>query len=98
LHPGVLIITKIKRWVHIAESTRPQSIQKANSDLSDITFLIRWLVSNDQEVDFESYAAILPKDRLLPGFRTLHRLNAAVRGDLQKVLKAVDFQYVTSQS
>ena len=69
---------------------------KANSDLNDIEFLLRWLVSYNQKVDFESYAAIRPKNLLLPGFRTLYRMNAGVRGHLQRVLKAADFQYITS--
>ncbi|KAI4125347.1 MAG: hypothetical protein LQ338_004306 [Usnochroma carphineum] len=97
LHPGVLIITKVKRWVHLAESTRPQSIAKAASDFSDIEFLLHWLVDHNQEVDFESYAAVKPKVQLLPMFRTLYRIKTGVRGLLQRVLKAADFEYITSQ-
>ncbi|KAI4153000.1 MAG: hypothetical protein L6R39_001694 [Caloplaca ligustica] len=96
LHPGVLIITKVKRWVHIAESTRPQSMLKADSDLNDIQFLLKWLNSHDQKVDFDSYAAIKPKDQLLPAFRTLYRIHADIRGLLQRVLKDDEFQYVRS--
>ncbi|KAH2883512.1 hypothetical protein KXV78_003531 [Aspergillus fumigatus] len=39
--PSVLVLTKIKRWSTLAESTRPQSIKKADSDIDDIEVLLK---------------------------------------------------------
>ncbi|KPM36268.1 hypothetical protein AK830_g10286 [Neonectria ditissima] len=55
LHPAVLILTKIKRCVHLIHSTRPQSVTKFHSDVSDINFLMKWLVENEKKVDFVGY-------------------------------------------
>ncbi len=82
--------------MHIADSTRPASITKANSDLIDIKYLLRWLADHNQQVDFGYCAAFTPKDRLLPGFRQLYSKGTVVRNNLQKVLQAADFQYVSS--
>ena len=98
LHPRVLIITKTKRWVHIADSTRPQSMITAENDLTDITYLLRWLADHNQQIDFDYYAAFAPKARLLLGFRKLYSNFTGVRHNLEKVLQAADFQYVRSQN
>ncbi|KAI1135382.1 hypothetical protein F5Y05DRAFT_416370 [Hypoxylon sp. FL0543] len=55
LHPAVLILTKIKRCVQLATSTRPQSIVKFHNDCSDITFLLNWLAERDETIDFVGY-------------------------------------------
>ncbi|KAH2977697.1 hypothetical protein KXV25_004880 [Aspergillus fumigatus] len=39
--PSVLVLTKIKRWSTLAESTRPQSIKKADNDIDDIEVLLK---------------------------------------------------------
>ena len=43
LHPSVLVCLKLRRWKHIAESTRPQSLAKAWNDAEDIKYLLSWL-------------------------------------------------------
>jgi len=94
LHPGVLVITKIKRWMNLAESTRPQSIMKAGTDKRDILFLLKWLVEQNRKVDFQSYEAIKPKDELLPAFRLFYRLVPESETVMQGALDSADFQDV----
>ncbi|KAG9254057.1 uncharacterized protein F5Z01DRAFT_750512 [Emericellopsis atlantica] len=55
LQPDILILTKIKRCVHYIGSTRPRSIRKFEFDLFDIVFLLGWLKSHNQTVDFDAY-------------------------------------------
>lgn len=55
MHPGVLILTKLKRWMGIYQSTRPQTIRKATSDRNDIEFLSKWLAGNKQFIAFTEY-------------------------------------------
>ncbi|KAJ7742892.1 hypothetical protein B0H16DRAFT_1323163 [Mycena metata] len=66
LHPGVLIFTKMKRWVHYATrpNTRPQSTSKRKSDEEDLSFLVYWMVEHQMTIDFERYAG-KPKEELL---------------------------------
>ena len=82
--------------MHIANSTRPASMSKADSDLVDIRYLLDWLAGHNQKVDFGYYAQFSSKDRLLPGFRQLYREVESGRGKLQSVLQADDFLYVSS--
>ncbi|KAJ5551539.1 hypothetical protein N7535_000517 [Penicillium sp. DV-2018c] len=56
--PSVLVLTKIKRWSFLAESSRPQSVRKAERDVQDIVVLLKWLDKNDLHIDFEGYAEI----------------------------------------
>ncbi|KAL7625832.1 hypothetical protein AAE478_005055 [Parahypoxylon ruwenzoriense] len=55
LHPAVLILTKIKRCVQFIGSTRPQSVRKFRSDVSDIQSLLNWLVRRNEKIDFVGY-------------------------------------------
>ena len=55
LHPGVLILTKMKRWYHYHDSTRPQTIAKNHSDLRDLHYLVYWLADNKMTIEFELY-------------------------------------------
>lgn len=70
MRPGVLILTKIKRCATLLESTRPKSAVKYALDLSDILFLLKWLVNHNERVDFVGYQS-----------RNVARLYTAV-GDL----------------
>ena len=63
LRPGVLILTKIKRCAQYIGSSRPRSIAKFESDVSDIVYLLHWLVENGQKIDFIGYQT-LSTDRL----------------------------------
>lgn len=98
LHPKLLISTKIKRWMHIAESTRPQSIQKRDSDLTDISHLLDWLVARHIKIDFAGYAALKPKHQLLLGYRLLYQNHPELIDQLCKVLEKEDFESVISQN
>ncbi|KEZ42150.1 hypothetical protein SAPIO_CDS6201 [Scedosporium apiospermum] len=55
LHPAVLILAKMKRCVYYIGSTRPQSISKLHNDISDIRFILEWLVKHSEKVDFVGY-------------------------------------------
>lgn len=68
LHPSLLICLKIRRWRHIADSDRPQSILKASNDLIDIHFRLNWLVEQGKMVSFEGFSSV-KKLALLEGFR-----------------------------
>jgi hypothetical protein len=89
----VFILTKIKRWSFLAESTRPQSMRKAERDIWDIEALLNWLVQNDLRIDFEGYPE-KPKHDLLSDVRKLHQMHAAVRPLLETTLKAEDFALI----
>ncbi len=73
LHPAVLILTKIKRWATLSESTRPRSVAKARMDLGDITFLLHWLGQHGQKIDLTGYGAENP-ERLMESMRQLVRV------------------------
>lgn len=57
LHPGVLLLTKIKRWFQIraSDSTYPKTIAKQLSDKRDLDYMVAWLASNDMTIEFEKY-------------------------------------------
>lgn len=93
--PSVLILTKIKRWSFLAESTRPQSIRKAESDVQDIEVLLNWLAKNDLYIDFEGYSE-KPEQELLSGVRKLHRMHATIRPLLETTLKAEDLAFINN--
>ncbi|KAJ3503264.1 hypothetical protein NLJ89_g8509 [Agrocybe chaxingu] len=64
LHPGILILTKMKRWYHNLESTRPKTTAKNDSDRRDLDFLVWWLADNKMTIEFELYEG-KPKNELL---------------------------------
>jgi hypothetical protein len=63
-------LTKIKRWATLCESTRPRSITKAETDLQDIIYVLKWLVEHKETIDFARYAAAHP-ERLFAAVRKL---------------------------
>ncbi|KAF2395890.1 hypothetical protein EJ06DRAFT_534575 [Trichodelitschia bisporula] len=52
LQPGLLILTKVKRWAFNRESTRPATVIKARRDLEDIMVLVDKLACDGQHIDF----------------------------------------------
>ncbi|XBQ90746.1 hypothetical protein V6000_006299 [Aspergillus fumigatus] len=93
--PSVLVLTKIKRWSTLAESTRPQSIKKADSDIDDIEVLLKWLARNQFHIDFEGYLA-KPKEELLSGVRKLYQMHAAFRPLLETTLDEESFALINN--
>jgi hypothetical protein len=71
LSPPILLLTKMKRWYHQRESTRPKTVSKNRSDKEDLDFLIFWLAENDQKIDFDLYKG-KEKPELLNFVRTFH--------------------------
>jgi len=64
LHPGVLLLTKMKRWYHHRDSTHPKSVAKRNSDKRDLDFMVTWLADNKMTIEFDKYQG-KPRDELL---------------------------------
>ncbi|OJJ50322.1 hypothetical protein ASPZODRAFT_149677 [Penicilliopsis zonata CBS 506.65] len=95
LAPAVLVLTKIKRWVFAAESTRPQSIRKAQRDVQDIEVILDWLAKNNLHIDLGSYPD-KPKEDLLSGVRKLHQMHANLRPLLETTLEAKDFALINN--
>lgn len=93
--PSVLVLTKIKRWSTLAESTRPQSIKKADSDIDDIEVLLKWLARNQLHIDFEGYLA-KPKEELLSGVRKLYQMHAAFQPLLETTLDEESFALINN--
>ncbi|CAI7608857.1 hypothetical protein PCG10_008882 [Penicillium crustosum] len=90
VHPSVLILTKIKRWYSVAESTRPQSIRKARGDFEDMRAILHWLAKNNLRIDFTAYPE-KPKEELLPCFRKFYELHVIVHFLLEVTMDAQDF-------
>jgi hypothetical protein len=73
LHPSILILTKLKRWTQIYQSTRPRTKSKALSDRTDIDFLIDCMSREGIRIDFEAYEG-KPKAVLLDLIREFHEV------------------------
>lgn len=61
MHPGIIILTKVKRWSVISTSTRPQTKIKAKSDLGDLSFLVEWLADRSEKISVDAYNAKEPQ-------------------------------------
>jgi len=55
LHPGVLLLTKLKRWYHNRDSTYPKTVEKRKSDKRDLNYMVTWLAGNNMTIEFEKY-------------------------------------------
>ncbi|OBZ66448.1 hypothetical protein A0H81_13668 [Grifola frondosa] len=64
LHPGLLILTKMKRWYINRDSTRPKTIAKSSSDRRDLDFLVSWLADKNMTIELDLYKG-KSKDELL---------------------------------
>lgn len=87
LHPSVLILTKLKRWSHNYESTRPKTVLKNKSDQKDISYLLNWLANKEMTIAFEDYKG-KTKDELLVYVRN-YRDKFRDDVELIEVLKSV---------
>ena len=61
MEPGVLVLTKIKRYATLYESTRPQSRAKVETDIQDITYLLKWLEQHHGQINFANYESPQPE-------------------------------------
>ncbi|KAI9807502.1 MAG: hypothetical protein M1825_005442 [Sarcosagium campestre] len=93
LHPSLLICLKLRRWRHIAESTRPRSVMKAAQDADDIQFLMTWLVAEKQHVSFQEIDT-QSKDGILQGFRQFFEKYPAAREYATIVLEQAELNIV----
>lgn len=93
LHPSVLVCLKIRRWRHIAESARPQSIVKAHSDARDIMFLLIWLSKSGQYVSFRGMDE-QRKATLLQAFQLFAEKRLDSKGFIVSALESADLQTI----
>jgi hypothetical protein len=63
LHPSLLPLTKIKRWMYLS-SSRPKTIKKKNTDQQDIIYMLAWLNAENLKVRFADYAGTEKKKLL----------------------------------
>jgi hypothetical protein len=96
MHPSMLICLKVRRWMHIAESTRPASRQKATTDAQDITFLLEWLASSGVLVSFWSKEE-KPKSSLLSGFKLFVQLHPETKEQVKTVLDPEDYKMLLEE-
>ncbi|PPR02501.1 hypothetical protein CVT24_002050 [Panaeolus cyanescens] len=87
LHPGVLILTKMKRWFINLESTRPKTVTKTNSDRRDLDYITLWLQENNMTIEFEEYQGKTKEELLV--FVRKYREVLAGNTEMEEALKAV---------
>ena len=93
LHPGVLLLTKMKRWYHNGDSPYPKTVTKRLSDKRDLDYMVAWLAANNMTIEFEKYEGKSKTD-LLPFvryYRELVRTDKEKIEDLQKAMKPGDW-------
>lgn len=91
--PSILLITKIKRWFFVEESSRPESNRKAKRDVVDIMVLLKWLSMNEMKIDLGGYTS-KPKDQLVPMFRRLYAKSDELRLYLEQTLEKEDLDAI----
>ena len=96
MHPSMLICLKVRRWMHIAESTRPASSQKAITDARDIKFLLEWLASSGGLVSFWNKEE-KHKLSLLGGFKLFVQLHPKTKDQVKTVLNPEDHKVVLEE-
>ncbi|KZT10200.1 uncharacterized protein LAESUDRAFT_694863 [Laetiporus sulphureus 93-53] len=99
LHPSVLILTKLKRWCMICDSTRPRTKLKYTNDERDLRFMVRWLLDHNLYIDFDNYRGkdkpeLLQcvrkyRDRFVGDEQLVAGLRGVVRGDEWEAMEAL---------
>ena len=79
----------------MADSTRPQSIQKTKNDILDIFVLLEWLAEKKVCIHFEGYPE-KPKRDLLSGVMKLYTMHVTVRPLLEKTLEEEDLLFISN--
>jgi hypothetical protein len=87
----MLVCLKLRRWIHIAESTRPESKIKARNDATDILFLLKWLANSGGRIDFQGMQR---KAALLQGFHLFWNINPEAEEYLKFMLGPADLKDV----
>lgn len=54
-------MAKLRRWVHIYDSERPQSQRKCEADEKDMTTLLKWAINCGFKIDLDGHIG-KPKD------------------------------------
>jgi len=93
LHPGVLLLTKMKRWYQNRNAVLPKTVTKSYSDKRDMDYLLIWLAENSMTIEFEKYEG-KSKEQLLDYVRYYrNRLSEdeSLLEDLRKAMKPEDW-------
>jgi len=97
LHPGVLFLTKLKRWYLSRESDYPKAILKVASDRNDLEYLVYWLAENVMTIEFEKYEG-KTKEQLrvyVKAFKEVCDENGDLMDALQRAMKVEDWHAIT---
>ncbi|KAK6517971.1 hypothetical protein TWF506_005138 [Arthrobotrys conoides] len=85
VHPAMLVCMKILRWGWMSDSTRPQSLAKAQGDFDDILSMLELLAERGERIDFKG----IDEDRIeghMEYFRKLRSKSKRVDELLKMVL------------
>ncbi|KAF9530517.1 hypothetical protein CPB83DRAFT_810353 [Crepidotus variabilis] len=98
LHPGILFLTKVKRWYFNRESDYPKTVLKTASDRRDLEYLLEWLVENEMTIEFEQYQGKSKKDLLVfvKGFKDMSEEDEELMITLQRAMKATDWEAMSA--
>ncbi|KAL4076327.1 hypothetical protein J3A83DRAFT_2178016 [Scleroderma citrinum] len=93
LHPGVLLLTKIKRWYHNRDSTYPKTVAKRISDKKDLNYMVIWLAVNNMTIEFEKYKGKSKTELLkfVRYYREQVKTDKVIIENLQKAMKPGDW-------
>jgi len=100
LHPGVLFLTKLKRWYVSRESDFPKTLLKVASDRFDLEYLVYWLAENGMTIEFEKYEG-KTKEQLhiyVKEFKEVCDENEDLMDALQRAMKVEDWHAITGYS
>lgn len=92
------MLTKMKRWYHNRESTRPKTVAKSHSDKRDLDYLVAWLAEKDMTIEFEKYEG-KEKEELLKYVRCYLRMfskDEILMADLVMAVKPDDWRLLQS--
>lgn len=93
LHPGVLLLTKIKRWYHNHDSTYPKTVAKRISDKKNLNYIVAWLAVNNMTIKFEKYGGKSKTELLkfVRYYREHVKADKETIENLQKAMKPGDW-------
>jgi hypothetical protein len=100
LHPGVLFLTKVKRWYRSleSESDYPKTVRKVASDRVDLDYLVYWLAEKGMTIEFEKYEG-KSKEQLhvfVKAFKEACVGNEDLMDALQRAMKVEDWNAISS--
>jgi hypothetical protein len=96
MHPTMIFMAQLRRWVHIADSTRPESSRKCQADKKDMETLLRWAVNCGFKIDLDGYIG-KEKSEFHGPLQKLYSRAPSLRSLLNRALKPEDLAIVRSR-